>query len=82
MTITSQDIALSLASRANGLTEGLELYERLRACVVGREADDLVTGLGAVLEALNDDWAIFLRKRAEEACAGHPAILRPSDDPR
>lgn len=59
--VSSRDIALSLMSRAQGLAQGFQLY---RTQV---NADDLVAGLETLLEALNDEWRIFQRKRKEEA---------------
>jgi hypothetical protein len=59
--VSSRDIALSLMSRAQGLAQGLQLY---RTQV---NADDLVASLETLLEALNDEWRVFLRKRKEEA---------------
>jgi hypothetical protein len=67
MTVTSHDIAISIMSRAHGLADGLELYNRS-----GVRKDSLVESLEAVLDALNDDWRIFLRKRGEEAARDRP----------
>ena len=60
----SQDIALSIMSRAQGLVRCLEMY-RNQLRMDG--PDDLVSGMEAIKELLDADWRNFRNARATEA---------------
>jgi plasmid stability protein len=62
MTVTSADIAASLEAQAKEIAAAAAVYPRLPD-----DRDALAAGLGAMLDALNENFRIFTRKRAQEA---------------
>ena len=63
MSINSADIAASIDAHARELSAAARLYQNLQ--YANREAT--AAGLESLKAALDYDWLIFLRKRAEEA---------------
>lgn len=64
-TVDALAIAGSIEARAKEIAAAAKLYQRLPA-----HRADLAAGLESLVEALNHHWAIFLRKREEEAASG------------
>ena len=62
MSIDSAVLAASIAATAMEIAAAAALYQRLPA-----QRNDLVAGLESLVEALEHEWAVFARKRAEEA---------------